>query len=110
MNFAYGDLHSRRKIELGPLPEKGGDRAYPLAQVAQEFSIAPYSTHQGTDHLRLRHMFSFIKADIFPRFGAYPRANGVAQTIRIRGALTSFRGGNLEAMLAQPLEQGLVSS
>ena len=32
-NLAYANLHSRRKVVLDPLPEKGAGRANPLGQV-----------------------------------------------------------------------------
>ena len=34
-DLAYDNFHSRRKVVLNPLPEKVGERAYPLGQVGQ---------------------------------------------------------------------------
>ena len=50
-NFAHNNLHGGRELKLESFPEEGGDRAYLLEEVTQEFSIVPHTAQQGADLL-----------------------------------------------------------
>ena len=63
-DLADDNFHSRRKHVLNPLPEKGGERADPFAQVGQEFVIISHAANQRTDlleHLSPEQRASFLR-------------------------------------------------
>ena len=96
-DLANDKFHSQRKDVLNPLPEKGGERAYPFGQVGQVFSIISHAAHQRTDLLEVRGHGHFHQSRPFVRIWTHTRRrNGAVQKICVRGAQVGFEGESLK--------------
>ena len=84
------------------------NQADPLGQVMQESAIIPHTAQQGAYLLQIPRHGHFDQCGDFSRFRTHAVGrNGIAQKFSIRGPQAGLRGGELEVMLAQALEERL---
>ena len=78
----------------------------PLGQITQEFAIVPHTAQQGARLLYIARHGHFDQCGYFFCVRTHTGGrSGVAKKINVRGPQAGLRGGKLEVMLAQALEE-----